>query len=525
MSLAISFSTVRFTKKGGYILQDISPTRDSEEFQNLLSVLRNNPDAPTDIGMDFPLTGRVLDKILSQLELSPIVNRVKQIDPTGMKFVLGKASAQDGFRDFFIIDGAGSNHVRGTGRDDIILGRAGSDTLKGKFGDDFLSGGRGKDILMGDFGADELRGGINADILFGGGQNDILNGGPGSDSLIGGTGADAFIFRRFDFSGQRNDRDIIRGYKAEDGDQIVDTTGDLKIIATGNINLFNGRGTLLENRDTGDLVFVKDAILRQSDINDKFVPPPPGVGNPNNTTRRTDGLDIDVDRIAGFTDGENQVEIYQVRVRNTTEETIGNLSSLVLSFDDANRLNIPANSVAGAELRGKRFVIDDGQPDLAAGSDTTVVRFEVVNRPSRVEITSDDFSPVDFTARDPDGDVVRGSKIGFKLQVREIEGTSDGGSVEVFIRNVGVETITDLEDAVFKFTDSDVDDITAVWGAREKRPFVFDIIPWQGGERGDLTPNERVKLLGFSYEFDGNRRPDFDPKDFRLISDFDDLFA
>ena len=115
-----------------------------------------------------------------------------------------------------------ANKLKGSGKDDYIVGKKGNDTLKGKDGDDEMKGDGGKDKLIagngddtgkggggddtieagagddnfkGNGGADILKGEAGDDILNGGGGNDSLEGGTGSDILTGGSGSDGFIFQ------------------------------------------------------------------------------------------------------------------------------------------------------------------------------------------------------------------------------------------------------------------------------------------------------------------------------------------
>ncbi len=89
--------------------------------------------------------------------------------------------------------------IRGTRRDDTLVGtsapddirgRRGDDILRGLEADDTLSGARGRDTLEGGDGRDKLLGGRDADHLEGGADEDVLRSGPGADRLKGGGGND-----------------------------------------------------------------------------------------------------------------------------------------------------------------------------------------------------------------------------------------------------------------------------------------------------------------------------------------------
>jgi hypothetical protein len=88
----------------------------------------------------------------------------------------------------------GDVNMRGTRREDLLIGDdlgnelfglGGRDTLHGMDGDDLINGGRGSDMLFG---------GIGDDRLFGSRGFDYLDGGEGADILSGGRGSDIFAF-------------------------------------------------------------------------------------------------------------------------------------------------------------------------------------------------------------------------------------------------------------------------------------------------------------------------------------------
>jgi len=103
---------------------------------------------------------------------------------------------------------AGTNVVRGTSNNDVLVGTAGPDCLLGfggqdritgaggddvilgGDGDDILSGDAGNDVISGGTGQDQVTGGDGNDSLSGGGGDDVCRGGPGNDSLLGDQGQD-----------------------------------------------------------------------------------------------------------------------------------------------------------------------------------------------------------------------------------------------------------------------------------------------------------------------------------------------
>ncbi|MEO1103579.1 MAG: hypothetical protein AAFW98_07600, partial [Pseudomonadota bacterium] len=293
----------------------------------------------------------------------------------------------------------------------------------------------------------------------------------------------------------------------------------LQVIDSGRVEGFQKKGTLLAHANTGDQVFVAGELLSDGDINDRIEP----VGTiPKPTVRRVDSIELNLVRLTQYEANGDTFEVFQLRVRNTANEAITNLSDLDVRFSDASRLDIGA--VNGATLdRGTFELFPNSIGVIGPGGDTGLFTFEVRDRPAGISVTTSDFSADNFTPRGEDGQPVN-NQVGFRLQIREIDPFENGGSVEVFIRNVGNTPITNLEDAVFEFLQDNAD-ITAVWGARERDDDILDVIPWSGDARGDLSPGERTKLFGFSYEFSGDDRPDIDVADFALVSRLGDLLA
>jgi len=149
-----------------------------------------------------------------------------------------------------------NDSILGLGGDDILFGRAGNDTLNGGDDSDQLFGGRGNDNLDGGVGNDFLDGGNGADILAGGIGNDTMLGGNGIDDLDGGVGNDTL-------SGGA-DNDILKGGDGNDtisGDKGDDTMKG----GNGNDSLewSDGDGSDTISGDAGnDTVVVKGAEVK-----------------------------------------------------------------------------------------------------------------------------------------------------------------------------------------------------------------------------------------------------------------------
>lgn len=75
------------------------------------------------------------------------------------------------------------DHLVGTPCQDVMAGHNGNDTLFGAAESDIIFGGRGKDTINGGTGRDSLRGGFNDDRI------NAVDGAPG-DRVIGGVGRD-----------------------------------------------------------------------------------------------------------------------------------------------------------------------------------------------------------------------------------------------------------------------------------------------------------------------------------------------
>jgi len=129
----------------------------------------------------------------------------------------------------------GSDYIKGTVENDLILGFAGRDYLKGNDGDDAIYGGDANDSLFGNAGEDALYGGDGRDNIFGGRDDDTLDGGAHNDRLFGGSGDDVLHGGEGDdrmLGGQGDDMFIFTAGDGEDrirdfgwGDDVIELSG------------------------------------------------------------------------------------------------------------------------------------------------------------------------------------------------------------------------------------------------------------------------------------------------------------
>ncbi|MEM7695399.1 MAG: hypothetical protein AAF318_13180 [Pseudomonadota bacterium] len=535
MARIFSIKTGDFTEAGGYVVGGIAANAD--RLDTFIDWLNQRPGRVLDVGADRPIEKGVLAKILDQLDEPPVVGNVKQIDVTGIKVDLDRLTNNGpGLRDSFHVDDNQSSRIVASMKDDVVLGRGGHDKIFGLKGDDFIDGGSRNDTIKGGRGDDELKGSGGNDKLEGGDGHDTLSGGAGSDTMTGGGGYDAFVFGAADMRGNTLDRDVINSFD-KGIDEIVDLTGDLSIAAVGDIPDFDDNGTLLQNDVTGDLIFVRDVSLTAADIKRSITPPPPGAdddqgglpgdddddGNTGGQTRPAAAFKLELQKVSESSDGIERLETFQLKVRNLSDIGIVNLDDLALRFAHANDLVI--KNIVGATLNNGVFDITDGTVGtLRSGGEANLFQFQVSNRPRNIDIELTDFASTGFRAEDVNGNPVGTGLEGFTLGVRMIDPFANGGSAEVFMRNVGTSPIMNIEDTVFEFSDPDVTDVTSVWGARENN-FEFDVIPWVGNDRATLNPGESQKLFGFTYSFTGTDRPDIGRDDFKMTSSLDDLFS
>jgi Ca2+-binding RTX toxin-like protein len=123
----------------------------------------------------------------------------------------------------------GADRLNGGNGLDRVHGGAGNDLVYGAAGDDALMGGRDNDRLFGQSGYDRLHGGTGSDTLFGGDNPDSLFGDDGADTLLGdggrdqltgGAGADSFVFDQGHVGAVRGQADVIKDFKASEGDKV-----------------------------------------------------------------------------------------------------------------------------------------------------------------------------------------------------------------------------------------------------------------------------------------------------------------
>ena len=128
----------------------------------------------TDLVFDFGAAGKViLQKQFSTTTATP-ASRIELLsfeDEPGSKMVF-------------------ANGLKGTAKNDFIVGKASADNIAGGAGRDWIFGGAGNDTLSGGDGDDEISGGLGNDKIDGGLGDDFLEGGAGMDTLNGGEGHD-----------------------------------------------------------------------------------------------------------------------------------------------------------------------------------------------------------------------------------------------------------------------------------------------------------------------------------------------
>jgi predicted extracellular nuclease len=83
--------------------------------------------------------------------------------------------------------------LRGSQKDDIIVGTPQADYILGFNGNDLICGGQGADDIRGANGEDTIFGGYGDDILIGNNENDTLTGGPEMDYCDGGSDTEVSV--------------------------------------------------------------------------------------------------------------------------------------------------------------------------------------------------------------------------------------------------------------------------------------------------------------------------------------------
>ena len=93
-------------------------------------------------------------------------------------------------RDDLLIGDDNDNRLRGSAGDDSLVGNDGDDDLRGELGDDDIRGDDGDDQIDGGAGDDDLAGNAGNDFIVGRFGNDSISGGTGNDNILPGRGAD-----------------------------------------------------------------------------------------------------------------------------------------------------------------------------------------------------------------------------------------------------------------------------------------------------------------------------------------------
>ncbi|WP_226578546.1 calcium-binding protein [Acuticoccus sediminis] len=532
MARATTFSTEYFNASGGYSITEVNDTVDRYAFRHFLRELRT--DHQVDLGLPQPVDGSQLHAIFSQLRVPPIVDGVKHIDVSGVLPTIEYIMSNGGFRDTWVIGNDRGGGLRGTTTDDMVLGGDGNDVILGRSGDDYVNAGAGDDRVGGGMGDDQLYGGDGNDVIHGRRGDDILQGGIGNDTLMGAQGADTFLFEADDF-GRGPSVDVIRDYRPAQGDQIVDTTGQLVVEHFGQIPGY-GRATVLVNEQTDDRVVVYGARVHDDDILTQYQEPNPATQPAHSQPREgiyvggtpsapTGVVNLRLQRIGSYQDGDNYVETFQVLVRNNTDKTILNASDLDIKLTGGALLNVVPDSVFGGTYYGGEFDLSSGgNRALAATQELSVLQFSISNRSPITEVAIDGASTNGFIPDYPGAEQTY-YQPAFQIDVRLSGQTTTGGNAEVYITNIGNQTLVDLDNMEFRFKDADIKVVDDPWGA-DYYNNTFAVEPWASDSpHGALDQTATVKLFGFSYEKDGDSDAKVDVNDFRLTSDFNDLIT
>lgn len=169
----------------------------------------------------------------------------------------------------------GTAKINGTGNtlDNILTGNSAANILNGGIGEDSMSGGDGSDVYVVDniedvvieTNTDSATGGIDRvetnisftlgdnvenltltgtaaingsgnmlnNTIIGNASNNLITGGAGKDTLTGGKGADTFNFNALSDSVIGINRDVIKDFKAKQGDKIDLSTMDANTVEDG----------------------------------------------------------------------------------------------------------------------------------------------------------------------------------------------------------------------------------------------------------------------------------------------------
>lgn len=289
--------------------------------------------------------------------------------------------------------------IRGTNRDDVLVGgrrnnmiegRAGDDRLLGRSENDTLIGGDGKDTLEGRAGLDSLEGGKGKDSLLGGAGNDFVAGGAGNDTIRGGEN-DSVID-----GGAGNDLITAVGF----------TDGDLVSFSDETITGGEGNDTIFGKGDD-DLLFGdagKDRIFGGADEDSISG----GAGNDVIFGGSEDDLlsgDAGNDRISG---GDGDDLLMGVTGRDTLiggagSDTFvfgnGDGRDLVLDFDDGvDKIGLVEGELEFDDLKIKRLSNLDLRVKVTGTGETLAI---IQDRSGVINLDATDFVSVadvsDFT--------------------------------------------------------------------------------------------------------------------------------
>lgn len=545
MAITATFNLQLFNARNGWLVRDID-VADADTFARYVDYLDRAGDAAP-FGVDAALSAAQWSTLLDQLDVTP-PRAVVQADVEPIEGAVEAIVDGPGFPEEVVIGSREPDRIDGGRTDDLIQGWARSDVLRGRGGEDVLDGGRGPDRLLGNQGPDLLVGGLHHDRLLGQVGKDVLDGGKGDDILRGGPGADTFLFDGDSF-GRRGGgiwQDTIVDFDPQENDQIVDLTGNLRILAVGELPAFEGgSGTLLQNRMTGDQVFIRGARLTEEDVRNEYdVPPDPGPSD------EIAPFAIEVERERLIDQGDFRFVTVKVSITNFTDFPVSGIDDLEFVYNDADDVVIPAlptpNPSGGASYRDGVFRLVDLENDLTRPPLQPNETRELFTFTYRIERGEDgDFpdieaGPEDFEARnfrpfDPNdpGSELTDLEIDVRISEREI--TEGGGgtvvipgfenipgfefigtpapgggrageevlsaTADVFLRNTQDFPIENLEDYEFELTNDDVTVTGRPWGATfDPNERVFDVGAWPNGDsQGRLDPGEEQKVFGFTF--------------------------
>ena len=173
-------------------------------------------DTPTVVNITFTSTDISLVKIISDTEISIILNNASVLESSthyGHSTLGSEADTLDILTGFvkdtignISVDAIENNIILGI--DNIFWGTSESNTIIGTNNADTMHGEEANDILNAMAGND---------TVFGGDGDDMITGGLGIDTLTGGTGADTFVFKE-------STTDSIASFTSVEG---IDTITDL----------------------------------------------------------------------------------------------------------------------------------------------------------------------------------------------------------------------------------------------------------------------------------------------------------